>query len=69
MEAYKVKYGTKVIVTDEDVQTPPSSKQINKRDEITIYRPDGMYCNGIDKDGDRIYIAAWTQVEPLDLLV
>jgi len=64
MEAYKVKYGTKVIVNDEDVQTPPSSKQINKGDEITIYRPDGMYCNGIDKDGDRIYIAAWTEVEP-----
>jgi hypothetical protein len=25
MEAYNVKYGTKVIVTDENVKTPPSS--------------------------------------------
>jgi len=24
-----------------------------------------MYCNGEDKNGNRIYIAAWTQVEPI----
>ena len=64
MEAYNVKYGTKVTVTDENVKTPPSSIQINKGDEITIHRLDGMYCNGIDKDGNRIYIAGWTEVEP-----
>ena len=63
MEAYNVKYGTKVIVTDEDVKTPPSSIPVNKGDEITIYKLDGMYCNGINKDGDRIYIAALTEVE------
>ena len=64
MEAYKVKYGTKVIVIDENVKTPPSSISINKGDEITIHRLDGMYCDGIDKDGNRIYIAGWTEVEP-----
>lgn len=64
MEAYNVKYGTKVIVTDENVKTPPSSIQVNKGDEITIHRLDGMYCNGIDKDGNRVYIAGWTEVEP-----
>ena len=64
MKAYNVKYGTKVIVTDEDAKTPPSSIPVNKGDEITIYKLDGMYCNGINKDGDRIYIAAWTEVEP-----
>ena len=64
MEAHNVKYGTKVIVTDDEVKTPPSSIPINKGDEITIYSLDGMYCNGIDKDGNRIYIAAWTEVEP-----
>ena len=63
MKAYNVKYGTKVIVTDEDVKTPPSSIPVNKGDEITIYKLDGMYCNGINKDGDRIYIAALTEVE------
>lgn len=64
MEAYKVKYGTRVVVIDENVKAPPSSIPIKKGDEITIHRLDGMYCNGIDKDGNRIYIAAWTEVEP-----
>jgi len=64
MEAHNVKYGTKVIVTDNEVNTPPSSIPISKGDEITIYRLDGMYCNGIDKDGNIIYIAGWTEVEP-----
>jgi len=64
MEAHNVKYGTKVIVTDNEVNTPLSSTPIRRGDEITIYRLDGMYCNGIDKDGNRIYIAGWTEVEP-----
>jgi len=64
MEAYNVKYGTKVIVTDENVETPPSSILVNKGDEITIHRLDGMYINGTNKEGHRIYIAAWTEVEP-----
>ena len=64
MEAHNVKYGTKVIVIDDNVKTPPASIPINKGDKITIHRLDGMYCNGIDKDGNRIYIAGWTEVEP-----
>ena len=63
MEAYNVKYGTKVIVTDKNVRTPPQSIPVSKGDEITIYNVDGMYCNGVDKDGNRIYIAVWTEVE------
>ena len=64
MKAYNVKYGTKVIVTDENLSNPPDSISVNKGDEITIHRLDGMYCNGIDQHGNRIYIAAWTEVEP-----
>tara|TARA_R110000822_G_scaffold12928_2_gene46448 strand:- start:952 stop:1173 length:222 start_codon:yes stop_codon:yes gene_type:complete len=64
MEARNVKYGTKVIVTDDEVKTPPSSIAINKGDKITIHSLDGMYCNAIDKNGNRIYIAGWTKVEP-----
>jgi hypothetical protein len=64
MKAYNVKYGTKVIVTDNEITTPPSSIPISKCDEITIHNLDGMYCNGVDKDGNKIYIAAWTEVEP-----
>jgi len=65
MEAHNVKYGTKVVVIDENVKTPPESVSIKKGDEITIHRLDGMYCNGIDKDGNKIYIAAWTKVQLL----
>lgn len=64
MKAYDIKYGTKVIITDENIKTPPSSININKGDIITIHRLDGMYCNGLNENGDRIYIAAWTEVEP-----
>ena len=64
MEAYNVKYGTKVKIIDDEVKVPPSAIPVNKGDKITIHRLDGMYCNGIDKDGNRIYIAGWTEVEP-----
>lgn len=64
MKAYNVKYGVKVIVIDDEVNTPPLSTPVNRGDVITIHKPDGMYCNGLDKDGNRIYIAGWTDVEP-----
>lgn len=63
MKAYEVKYGTKVVVADENVRTAPISPAVANGDEITIYKLDGMYCNGLDKTGNRIYIAAWTNVE------
>ena len=63
MEAHNVKYGTKVIVIDDNVKTPPASIPINKGDKITIHRLDGMYCSGVDENGNRIYIAGWTEVE------
>ena len=66
MEAYKIKYGTKVVITDEDIRIPPDSLELKKGDIITIHKLDGMYCNGIDADGNRIYIAAWTEVEPIN---
>ena len=65
MEAHNIKYGTKVIITDENVIVPPSSLPINKGDEITIHKLDGTYCNGLDKDNNTIYIAGWTKVKPL----
>lgn len=64
MEAHNVRYGTKVIVTDNNIKTPSASIPVNKGDEITVYELDGMYCNGRNKDGDRIHIAGWTEVEP-----
>lgn len=64
MQAHSVKYGTKVIVTDENVKQPPGAIHVSKGDIITIYKLDGMYCNGSDKDGNRIYVTAWTEVDP-----
>ena len=64
MKAFNVEYGTKVIVTEENVQIPIAATPINKGDKITILRLDGVYCNGIDKNGDRVYIDAMTEVEP-----
>lgn len=65
MEAHKVESGTKVRVLDENVKTPPASLPVNKGDEIVIKHLDGMYCNGVNADGDMIYIAGWTEVEPI----
>ena len=67
MEAHEVKYGTKVIITDENIKVPVGSTKINKGDEITIHKLDGMYCNGINKDGNRIYISAWTEVKEINI--
>lgn len=64
MKAHHVKHGTKVIVTDEKVKTPPSSIPVKKGDEIIILHIDGMYCNGKNKDGQRIFIDRLTEVEP-----
>ena len=65
MEAFNVAFGTKVIVTDENVRIPPSSISVSKGDEITIHKTDGMYCKAVDKDGNIVYIAAWTEVKPI----
>ena len=65
MKAHNVEYGTKVVVKDNDVVVPPGALPVYKGDEIVIGRLDGMYCNGKNSDGERIYIAAWTEVEPV----
>lgn len=63
MEAYKVKYGTRVRVVDSNIYIPPASIGVNTGDDIKILRLDGMYCNAINSNGDRIYISAFTEVE------
>jgi hypothetical protein len=65
MEAHQVKYGTKVKVVDDNVKTPPSSIPVKKGDIITIERLDGMYCNAIDSEGNKVYVAGWTEVKYL----
>ena len=65
MKAHNVEYGTKVVVKDNDVVVPPGALPVYKGDEIVMGRLDGMYCNGKNSDGETIYIAAWTEVEPV----
>ena len=65
MKAYEIKYGTMVVVEDENVIVPLGALPVNKGDEITIRRVDGMYCNGINADGERIYVALCTKVRIL----
>lgn len=65
MEVHQIARGMKVRVIDENIKTPPSSILVKKGDIVTIGSLDGMYVNGINEDGDRIYIAAWTKVEIL----
>jgi hypothetical protein len=65
MEAYEIKRNTKVRVLSDEVRTPPSSLPISKGDVITILNMDGMYCNCLDKDNNRVYISALTEVEEL----
>ena len=64
MEAHNVKYGTKVVVTDDYIVRAPGTLPVYKGDKIVMGRLNGMYCNGKNSDGERIYIAAWTEVEP-----
>lgn len=63
MEVYEVNYNTKVKIIDENVKIPPGAKIVKKDDIVTIFKLDGMYCNGIDETGERIYIGGWTKVE------
>jgi len=63
MEVYKVSYGTQVIVEDDSIRIPPDALPVNNGDLITILNTDGMYTNGLNVNDEKIYIAAWTNVE------
>ena len=63
MKAYEVSYGTKVKVVDDTVLVPIGATPVAKDEIITIYRLDGMYCNGSNSEGERVYINASTEVE------
>lgn len=65
MELLNIKKGTKVVITDDNVKTPPASPVLSKGDVINIGWIDGMYCNGYNESGERVYFAAWTEVEVL----
>jgi len=63
MKAYEIKSNTKVLIIDENVKQPFNSIIVKKGDVITILNIDGMYCNCLDENNNRIYIASWTKVK------
>ena len=63
IQAYEVARNTKVRITDDEVKVPPGAKGLKKGDIVSIINLDGMYCNAIDEEGVRMYLAAWTKVE------
>lgn len=66
MQVHEIPYGTKVKITDASVSIPPGAPLLSSGEVITIFKLDGMYCNGENESGDRIYVAAWTNVDLVD---
>ena len=62
MKVYEVKYGTEVIIDDDDIIVLPDAPQLNKGDIIKILRLDGGYYSAT-KDKERVYIHAFTEVK------
>jgi len=67
MKAMNVDRNTKVVITDTgQIRIPPSALPLVTGDVITILNHDGMYVNAVNEDGDRVYLAAWTDVTVID---
>jgi hypothetical protein len=65
MQIHEAKYRSKVRIIDNPIKTPPLSLEVKKGDVLKVLRLDGMYCNCINENGDRVYVAGWTEVEQL----
>jgi hypothetical protein len=66
MQAYEVPNGKKVVIVDDTVYYAPVSRMVSKDDILTIVNLDGMYSNCLDSNGDRVYIAAYTDVKIIE---
>ena len=49
-----------------DIKVPPGSQCIEKGDELTFHRIDGMYGHCTDKDHNRVYLVAWAEVQIIE---
>lgn len=58
------KYGQVVRIVG-DATAPPDAPEVNNGEVIRIFRLDGMYVNGQNEYGDRVYIPVWQEVELL----
>jgi len=62
MKIYEAEYGSMVTVVDENVKIPPEAEQVAKCDQLKVLQNDGMYRHCINKDGEDVYVAGWTEV-------
>lgn len=63
MKLYDVPRNSKIKVVDYEQVVPPASKAIIHNETLLFKNIDGMYSYCIDKDGDIVHLAAWTEVE------
>ena len=61
MKLFEVPRGSKIRVLG-DILTAIGSPEIKEDDILTFYELDGMYSICY-KDGGRVYLAGWTEVE------
>lgn len=66
MKVYDVEYGTKVRVISDQVRTPPGATRVYKGEILTIQRADGMYHTAINANAEQVYLAGFTEVEPIN---
>ena len=62
MEIVELKKYDKFIVTG-DAKVPPDAPKSDEDQVYSMGRLDGMYCWCVDRDMERHYFAAWTEVE------
>jgi len=48
-----------------NAETPIDSIGVANNEELKFYNVDGMYARCKNKDGDWVYIKAWSEVEPI----
>jgi hypothetical protein len=68
MELYKLRptRGDKLRIIG-NTTIPPAAPLVGNGDEILFGNLDGMYANCTRvSDGQRVYVAAWTEVEVVD---
>lgn len=62
MKLYECPNNRKVRVLVED-KVPPGALQVGVHEVIDFKHIDGMYSYCINKDGQLVHLAAWTEVE------
>ncbi len=67
MNLMDVTKGTKFKLSNaSETSVPPSSIMPDAHETYTSGWLDGMYCNALDSNGNRVYFAAWTEVDLIE---